>query len=180
MLRLVKSVAIMLVTLMVLPTAATAAVFDINIYADVSGTNTRAACGPGQTFPYCPVETLPYANSLAQYLGPLDLMQGDNPFTYGGYYTTGLITGTITNANGVLTGHDLLYSYAGCSGPCAGDHITASAATFLVTGGVIGSVPEPATWALLLSGIGAVGWVLRRPRGGAAPGRAKSRTTALG
>ena len=161
----VKWVAIVLAALMVVPGAANAAVFDIAIFADVSGTNTRAACGPGQTFPFCPVETLPFEQSLSAYLGPIDLMPGENPFSYGGYYTTGLFTGVITNANGLLTGHDLLYTYAGCSGPCAGDHIVASAPTFRVTGGLTGAVPEPGTWATLLIGLGAVGWAMRR-RGG--------------
>jgi len=166
MLRLVKLVALALFGLVMVPETAGAVVMDISIFGDVTGTNTRAACGPGQTFPFCPVETLPYTITLAQDLGPIDLMPGDNAFSYGGYYSTGLITGTINYDNGVLTGRDLLYTYAGCSGPCAGDHIVASAATFVVTGGV----PEADTWAMLLVGIGAVGWVLRRRRGAGALG----------
>jgi len=139
---------------------ANATVYDINIFADVTGTDMRSACGPGQVFPFCPVETVAYQDSIARYLGPIDLIQGDNPFTYGGYYSSGYITGTINNNNGLLTGRDLTFSYAACSGPCPGDHIFATASSFRVTGGV----PEPGTWATLLLGIGAVAWAARRGR----------------
>lgn len=149
-----------LASVIIMPGAANAAVFDINIFADISGTDTRSACGPGQVFPACPLETAPYETSLSRYLGPIDLLPGDNPFTYGGFYSGGYITGIINNVDGVLTGRDLAYSYASCSGPCPGDHIYATAASFLVTGGV----PEPETWATLLTGIGLVGWTMRRAR----------------
>ena len=168
MLRLVKLVMVFLAGLVALPGTAGATVFDVDIFAQLTGTNTRAACGPGQTFPYCPVETLPYANSFSAALGPIDLAPGDNPFSWGGYYTTGLVSGTIVNTDGLLTGRDLTYNYAACSGPCAGDHIFASAATFVVTGGLTGAVPEPATWALLLTGVAALGWALRRRQRGSA------------
>jgi len=147
------------------PGTASAAVFDIAIFADVTGTNSVAACGPGQTFPNCSLQDLPYSASIAQYVGPTDLVQGDNPFSYGGYYTFGLLTGTINNDNGVLTGRDLTFSRASCSGPCPGDHIYATASTFRVTGGV----PEPETWALLVVGIGAVASTLRHAKRRRAP-----------
>lgn len=158
MFHILKSISGFLAAFTLVPGVANATVFNVNIFAEVSGTDTVAACGPGQVFPYCPQESLPYQNTIARYLGPIDLLLGDNPFSYGGYYSTGLITGTINNTNGVLTGRDLTYAYASCSGPCPGDHIYATAQSFQVTGGV----PEPATWAMLLVGIGAVGWTLRR------------------
>jgi len=140
---------------------ANATVYDINIFADVTGNDTFSTCGPGQVFPFCPVQTVPYQSSISRYLGPIDLLPGDNSFTYGGYYSSGYITGTINNDNGLLTGHDLSFSYAACSGACPGDHILATAASFRVTGGV----PEPGTWATLLLGIGAVAWTARHRQG---------------
>jgi len=150
----------MFFTALLVSAQANATVFDINVFADVTGTDTRSACGPGQVFPYCPLETIPYQASISRYLGPIDLVQGDNPFTYGGYYSSGYITGTINNDNGLLTGRDLTFAYAACSAVCPGDHVYATASTFRVTGGV----PEPGTWLTLLLGIGAVAWAARRAR----------------
>lgn len=160
MIQKFRFTAALLAGLLVLPGAANATVFNVDIFANVSGTDQRAACGAGQVFPYCPLETIPYQASISRSLGPIDLLPGDNSFTYGGYYSTGLLTGIINNTNGLLTGRNLTYAYAACSGPCPGDHVYATAASFLVTGGV----PEPGTWVTLLVGIGAVGWAARRRR----------------
>lgn len=137
--------------------AAYADTFNVSIIADVTGTDMFAACGVGQVFPACPLETVPYDATISRTLGPLDLAPGDNPFTFGGYYSTGYIQGIISNNNGYLTGRDLSYSYASCSGACPGDHIFASAATFTVIGGV----PEPATWAMMLLGFLGIGLAQR-------------------
>jgi len=164
MMRLMRTMAIFLAGLVSFHGTASATVFDIAILAQVSGTDTRDNCGAGQTFPFCPVETLPYDATLSRSLGPMDLLQGDNTFSYGSPYSTGLISGVINNDNGVLTGRNLSYTYASCSGPCPGDHIYATAQSFTVFGGV----PEPETWVTLLVGIGAVAWTMRRRQGAAA------------
>jgi len=160
MLRRTALIATALLSTVALPTRANATVFDINIFANVTGTDSRANCGPGQNYPFCPMEVTPYEASISRYLGPLDLVEGDNPFTYGGFFSSGLITGTINNESGLLTGRNLTYAYAACSGPCPGDHILATTSTFLATGGV----PEARTWIMLLVGIGAIGWSLRNRR----------------
>jgi len=158
MVRFIRLFATLLASLAMAPGAANATVFHVSIFADMVGTQTHAACGPDQVFPYCQLDTSPYEISISRDLGYLDLLQGDNPFAYGTPYGSGYLLGTINNDNGVLTGRDLSYDQgAFCHGFCGYDY-RAYAATFWVTGGV----PEPETWATLLVGIGAVAWAMRR------------------
>lgn len=73
------------------------------------------------------------------------------------------ISGIINNTNGVLTGRNLVVDYQstcrlGLFSGCIEQ--TGRAATFNVVGGV----PEPSTWAMMLFGFGAIGTAMRRRR----------------
>ena len=61
--------------------------------------------------------------------------------------------------------HDTLKWYPATGGSSLGGAVsTTSAGTFVRLNDVAGSVPEPASWALMFVGFGAVGWSLRRRR----------------
>nr|WP_240309351.1 MULTISPECIES: PEPxxWA-CTERM sorting domain-containing protein [Sphingomonas] len=141
-----------------------AAVYLVGIGGSLSGTTTTILCTSGPSCnPGNSQHVDPYSGSFSTMLGALNLMQGDNPFSFGSIYSGGLFSGTINNNNGILTGLNLAYSFQSCPPgiPSVGCHLTtATAASFAVSGGV----PEPATWALMLLGFGAIGTALRRRR----------------
>ena len=94
----------------------------------------------------------------------MSLTEGDNPFSYGNTFGPGLYSGTIVNHAGVLTGRNLQFVYADAScrtGAVGCRNIVATSATFDV---IEAAVPEPATWAMMLIGFGAMGVQLRRRR----------------
>jgi hypothetical protein len=73
------------------------------------------------------------------------------------------VFGTINNNGGILTGRDLTVSFRSTCrfGPSIGCvEQVGRASTFAVVGGI----PEPGTWMLMLFGFGAIGSALRRNR----------------
>lgn len=135
---------------------AQATVFVVSIQGTVTGTKETFFC-TGALTPSC-LEASSHDFTLP--LGTVDLVEGENTLTWGGYRTSGEYKFTIIRNGNSLTGVNLSYNYISCSGsPPPGCYaIYASAPTFNVTGGV----PEPATWAMLLMGFGAMGAGLRR------------------
>lgn len=143
---------------------AEAANYVVSISGSVTGTTVTTLCasGPG-CLPSAQTKSDLYSGSFSKAIGTLDLKEGDNAFSFGSLYSGGLFSGIITNNGGVLTGSNLSFSLQTCSAgaPSVGCQVTTgSARLFAVSGGV----PEPATWALMLMGFGAVGSALRRSR----------------
>jgi len=141
---------------------ASATVYVVGINGSLTGNTLTTMCTPG---PGClsPQQTSAFAGSFDKLLGPMNLVDGDNPFTFGSIYAGGMFSGIISNSGGVLSGRELSFSLQTCSPgmPSVGCQLTnGSARLFAVSGGV----PEPASWALMLIGFGAVGSALRRRR----------------
>lgn len=160
--------AIMAAGLVSLAAPASAALVQLGISGNVQGTQQTIMCGPGASascLASYPVLTRTESYSSAFSTSPfaLDLVQGDNGFSYGDLRGIGLFSGIINYDNGILTGRDLFFSRQSGGaqfGTVGGSTIFASAGTFAVT-----AVPEPGTWALMLVGFLAVGTALRqRPR----------------
>jgi len=143
---------------------AQAAVYVVGISGTLTGSTATTLCTSGPScLPGQSQQSSPFGNDFTRMLGALNLAQGDNVFSFGSPYSGGLFNGIISNNNGVLTGRDLSFSFQTCSPglPTIGCQLTtARAATFAVSGGV----PEPATWALMLLGFGAIGTAMRRRR----------------
>lgn len=143
---------------------AQAAVYVVGISGTLTGSTATTLClsGPG-CLPGQSQQSSPFGSDFSRMLGALNLIQGDNSFSFGSPYAGGFFTGIINNSNGVLTGRDLAFSSQTCAPgiPTVGCQVTtARAATFAVSGGV----PEPATWALMLLGFGVIGTAMRRRR----------------
>lgn len=159
-----KSVAFLAAACLVgVASSANAALVQLNISGTAVGTQTTLVCGLGPCSAPSPTLSQSYAATFNQSLLPFDLREGDNAFTYGSLSGIGFYSGIINNTNGVLTGRDLYYSYEnpGVRTITVGSsYINASARTFAVN--AIAPVPEPATWALMLIGFGAIGTALRR------------------
>jgi hypothetical protein len=111
------------------------------------------ASGPSLTFD-------PYENDSSRLISPVVLDEGDNQFDFGFIRGAGAFSGIIANNNGYLTGRDLRFAFEDPGfrfSQIGSTAITASAATF----NVIGGVPEPGTWTMLLLGFGFVGGAMR-------------------
>jgi len=149
-------------TLAAVAAPADAAVYLVGISGSLSGTTTTVLCTGGADCNSANSQRVdPFASGFSTVLGTLNLSEGDNSFSFGSPYGSGFFTGIINNAGGVLTGRNLSFSQQSCAPgvPAVGCRINVgSAVTFAVSGGV----PEPATWALMLLGFGAIGIALRR------------------
>jgi hypothetical protein len=140
---------------------ASATVYVVGINGSLTGNTLTTMCAPGAC--PSPTQTSAFAADFSTMLGPKDLHEGDNFFTFGSLYSGGLFSGFINNNGGVLSGHGLSFSMQTCSPgvPTVGCQLsTGSAPLFAVSGGV----PEPASWALMLIGFGAIGSAMRRRR----------------
>lgn len=134
-----------------------AASYIVDLSGFISGASTTYTCGTSAQF-FCPV-TSAY-NGTFSVSDRLDLQQGANPFSIRSGNTN--YVGTILNNGGFLSGINLMVDsvcdrvsgtpFNGCT------TISARAATFNVSGGV----PEPATWAMMILGLGAAGYMMRR------------------
>jgi hypothetical protein len=135
---------------------AQATIFVVSIQGTVTGTKETFNCTGPQT-PSC---YTPYTSGISISLGPVDLIEGANYFSRGGYYSSGETDFTIIRNGNYLTGVDLSYGYKSCSGiPPVGCYaIYSGAPTFAVTGGV----PEPTTWAMVIGGFAMLGAAMRR------------------
>jgi hypothetical protein len=145
-------------------TPASATVYLVGINGGLTGTTLTTMCLPGPgCLPANAQQSSVFNGNFSTMLGPMNLVDGDNPFTSGSIYLGGLFSGIINNSGGVLSGHDLSFSLQTCSPgqPAVGCQVTnGSARLFAVSGGV----PEPASWALMLIGFGAIGSAMRRRR----------------
>lgn len=151
------------------PASAAVQLFNLSINGTVSGTQSTLVCNASST-PDClqvhggGLRNDPFSTSFSVAFGSLPLAEGDTPFTFGSEFSSGVYSGIINNAGGVLTGRNLSFQQSD-GGACRLGLIGCSsrigtAATFNVVGGV----PEPTTWALMLLGFGAIGGALRRQR----------------
>ncbi|MBW8783854.1 MAG: PEPxxWA-CTERM sorting domain-containing protein [Novosphingobium sp.] len=142
-------------------TPAFAALTPVQIYGTVTGTQTTIIC-PLAGGPSC-LATTPLSQEF-HVSGLTDIIPGENSFTFGGFYTfPGAYSGFITDTAGFFTGHDLSFGYSSCSpgASSVGCYTqSAGAASF----GVIGGIPEPSTWAMMLLGFGLIGSILRGRR----------------
>jgi hypothetical protein len=139
---------------------ADAEVFRVQVNGYVTGTKITYGCD-GQAYCSTPSYFAGFVSSGESF--GIDLMEGANRFEFGG--PGGFFAGTIINTGRVLTGINLNYATFGCargSAPAFGcvDVQSATAAKFEVLGGI----PEPTTWALMITGFGAIGAMLRRRR----------------
>lgn len=142
---------------------ASAEVFNVSISGFFTGTQATFGCGPG-TSAYCSVSS-PFAGYLGTPQFLLDLHPGANAVQVGTPGTIGVFEGTIINTSRALTGLNFTYY----SNPCArGSAPTAGCVNieraFAPVVSVQGGVPEPATWAMMILGLGAAGFAMRRRR----------------
>ena len=155
-------------------TPASAALVQLSISGTVQGTQSTIMCGPGSpascltAYPTF-TRTESYGSAFTTSPFALNLVQGDNSFTYGDLRGTGLFSGTINYNNGLLTGRDLFFSLQSGGaqfGTIGGSTVFASASTFSVAPlAAVTAVPEPGAWALMLIGFLVVGSALRqRPK----------------
>ena len=143
--------------------------FDVHVTGNLTGTTSTVQCNAGSSAACLSTypggwSTESFVSSFSLMLGVMDLVEGNNAFTYGAAFGPGLYSGTIFNNGGILTGRDLTFSYADAScrtGALGCRNIVASSASFSV---LQAAVPEPATWAMMLIGFGAIGVQLRRRR----------------
>ena len=142
---------------------------DVRITGDLGGAISTVQCGVGSnaaclsSFPGGS-SSESFLRSFSLMLGAMNLAEGDNAFSYGYAFGSGLYSGTIANHGGVLTGRNIQFVYADAScrsGAIGCRNIVGSSASFDV---VQAAVPEPATWAMMLIGFGAMGVALRRRR----------------
>lgn len=149
------------------PTHASAAIFaNVGIFGTVTGTKTTILCNSGSPLSCLSenpggIANTPYINDFSVFLGTMNLAQGDNDFSWGHPRVSGSWSGIINNDDGYLTGRNLQFAYEDSNarfGAIGSSYIFASASTFNVVGGI----PEPATWALMLMGFLAVGTALRQ------------------
>jgi hypothetical protein len=155
----------MAICLLALTAPASAQMLELKISGTLQGTNSVIMCPPGSPlscFSSYPGGTLTqgYTSEFTKTLFMNNLAQGDTEFRFGDLQSQGLWLGIINNSNGALTGRDLFFSFqsSGVRSLLLGSNfINASASTFAVA-----AVPEPATWALMLLGFGAIGSALRR------------------
>lgn len=99
---------------------------------------------------------------------------GVNPITFQAFDQNGVLLGTITgnNADGVFTGttaDDAFYGATNAGGISMltitdPSGIEIDQIQYGLLAQIIGAVPEPGTWAMMLLGFGAMGWRLRRIR----------------
>jgi hypothetical protein len=141
---------------------ASATVYVVGINGSLTGNTLTTMCTPG---PGClsPQQSSNYSGSFDKLLGPMNLVDGDNVFSFGSIYSGGMFSGIISNNGGMLSGRELSFSMQSCSPgqPGVGCQVTfGSTPLFAVSGGV----PEPASWALMLIGFGAIGSAMRRRR----------------
>ena len=109
----------------------------------------------GQTFTYAPASVSPLAdqNNVGIY--------GTNNLRFAGGSSTSYDTFTQTITTTVGSTYNLSYLFTnqacrGCSAVPNGLRITASEP------GIVGAVPEPTTWAMMLLGFGGIGFEMRR------------------
>ena len=147
--------------------------FDVRITGNMLGTTSTVRCNSGSaagclaTYPGGSSSDI-FSRPFTWALGAMNLVEGDNAFSYGSSFGPGLYSGTIINHGGILTGRDLQFVFAdnSCrSGAIGCRNIQASSTSFAV---LEAAVPEPATWAMMLLGFGAIGFQLRRRRSAAA------------
>lgn len=107
--------------------------------------------------------TRPFNLGLTSFDIVSPLVEGDNFFAANNNATRTNYVGFINNSAGFLTGRDLQFTSQSCSGAFQGVGCffeTGAAASFNVVGGV----PEPTTWAMMLMGFAAIGFSMRRRR----------------
>lgn len=131
---------------------------------------------PAPAIPCPPVTNVAYTNTIGGGLGVVNALTGT--LNLGGFfnYPTGSYNVTLSFLNGSLFSSSLLgQDYGpngGCPGPCTTFSTTFHAENFSVSAydistgltTILAPVPEPATWALMLLGFGAIGYSMRRTR----------------
>ncbi|WP_426266660.1 PEPxxWA-CTERM sorting domain-containing protein [Sphingomonas sp. LHG3443-2] len=146
--------------------AGAATYYNLSISGFLTGSSNTLMCNSGSA-PGCLTAypsgfaTSAYAAEFTRSLGPLELQEGENNFGYGNPRSIGYFSGTIINQGGFLTGKNLSFYYEDSNlrfNVIGSSYISAQASQFNVVGGI----PEPGTWALMLIGFGAVGTALRR------------------
>ena len=143
-----------------------ATVYNVSINGAVLGTKSTIMCNsesPLSCLSSYPggVASEAYSSDFSVALFPMTLSQGDNSFSWGHPRASGSWSGIINNNNGYLTGRNLSFFQEDSGvrfGIVGQSWISASAGTFNVVGGI----PEPRTWALMLIGFLAVGTALRQ------------------
>jgi hypothetical protein len=160
-----KMLGIMAACLVASAAPADAALVQLSISGTLQGTQSTIMCGPGSASTCLTTYSGGLLNEsfnkeFGTALLPMNLVQGDNAFSYGAPRSGGMFTGTIRYDNGVLSGLNLFYSVESgdvSRGVIGSSFVNASARSFAVT-----AVPEPTTWALMLLGFLAVGSALRQ------------------
>jgi hypothetical protein len=143
-------------------------VFNLSINGVMEGFTETILCDSGSNFD-CPEQNgghfrlEPFRSSFNLNLGHTPLQEGNNIIEFGNLWGTGGYSFTIHRAGRVLSGSSLSYMRTDSSyrfGAVGSSYDQASAASFNVVGGV----PEPSSWAMLIFGFGLIGFGLRRNR----------------
>ena len=149
-----------------MPAQATVKVFDVGVFGTVNGVRSTIACNSGSpagclsTYP-SGFSYTPFTQSFGYNFGPIGLEEGLNQLTFGYLYGAGVYNLLVNRSGDLLTGTSVTYDFSDGGirfGQVGGYAISASSNSFNVTGGV----PEPATWAMMLLGFGAISLSLRR------------------
>lgn len=142
-----------------------AAIWNLHIAANATGQTTMTPMGPSTCAPLvtCPTIVTPvsglfeYDIDVPAFVGSYDFFKTVSARTQ--------ISGTLLYDGVGFTGRNFLYysnpvACTGTTGYCT--ETTARAETFSVFVNGASPAPEPATWAMMLVGFGAVGWAMRR------------------
>ncbi|MHC9419741.1 PEPxxWA-CTERM sorting domain-containing protein [Sphingomonas citri] len=132
----------------------------VQINASTTGATTTVR-GPCGEKPFCTIST-PVSRDFSFTLG-VDLALGQSmTFTYGPSTIAGASSGTIMRT-GLQTyeGTNFLFTQA-TPASNGGTETRLSASTFSVRQIFPAPVPEPATWAMMILGFGAIGYAMRR------------------
>jgi len=121
---------------------------------------------PCEMMGWCPEEEEPFSHVFNFLITAEPNDQGVYNFTHGPSTNAGIHQVSFRSlGEGLFEPINLTYYQGHCHIiPGSGCERTASTQQFSITAIMPGAVPEPATWAMMISGLVAIGWGLRRRR----------------